>query len=216
MLLPSNYKPLTPEQFIGPARAAAEFLTTRMLPLIKATPQPWRLLFTGPPGVGKSALCAYLVQALCGNGKWDHVNVEKLNGRQANTEAVLAVTRAFHHTSLFPGARVVVIEELDKMPVDARSLLLTAVDDMPKGWLFLGTTNLTKAEMVALHEATASRYEFYEIAAPTDEEVQAFLGTHWPAVPEAQRKMTATCWRGNVRGALQELNSYAVAAFTAA
>lgn len=208
MILPSNYKPQTPGEFIGPARAAAEFLATRMVPVLKADPQPWRILFTGPPGVGKSALATFLVAQL-GSGKW---NTTRLNGRQAKTEEVQAICREFHFTSLFAGPRFMVVEELDKTPPDARSLLLTAVDDMPSGWVFVGTTNLTRKEFVALHEATASRYEFYEIAAPTDAEVQALMAQHWPAVPEPQRRMTATTWAGNVRGALHELNSYAVAA----
>lgn len=201
--LPSNYHPKCAADFIGPARACAEFFEQRLCPTLRANPQPWRGLLSGPPGIGKSEIARLVVQ-LMGIKPFDS---EKVNGRQLKTEQVETICRNFHHTSLFGDWRMLIVEELDTVPPDARSRLLTAVDDMPDKWIFLGTTNRTREEFTKLHEATASRYEWFELDPPTDEQVLALMAEHWPEVPEAIRIHAATMWVGNVRGALKEINS---------
>jgi replication-associated recombination protein RarA len=208
MKLPSNYRPINPEDFIGPARVCAEFLRDKLCPTLKADPQSWRVIFSGQPGVGKSAL-ADLLTRLMGANKW---NTTRYNRRQVKTEQVEHIASQFHFTDLFGGWRFLIIEELDTIPPDARSRLLTAVDDMPDQWIFAATTNLTKEQLIAKHPALASRYEHFEIEPPSVDEVLTLMERHWPSVAGSIRNQIAVLWNGNVRGALHELNAHLLSA----
>lgn len=202
--LPNNYHPQCATDFVGPARACAEFLEQKLCPVLRATGQAWRGIFAGVPGIGKSELVQHLVR-LMGCGKW---SVTKYNGRQLKTEQVEDICRQFWLRDMFGGWRILIVEELDTIPPDARSRLLTAVDDMPDQWIFAGTTNKTRKQFRELHEATASRYEWFEVDPPTDTDVMGLMAERWPEVPEAIRMQVATFWPGNVRAALLELNSH--------
>ena len=210
-MFPASYNPTAPEQFIGPARQAAEFvLKLATLTVGRASYDPLRILFSGPPGVGKSKLAALLVQSL-GGGKW---NVTKLNGTQLKIEEVEDVARSFHLRDLFGGYRLLWIEELDKMPAVARSRLLTLCDDMPPGWALVGTTNLTPEAMKKVHEPTARRYTFIEVGAPSTDEVLALLRKEWSEIPEFECRMIAVGSAGCVGAALQEADAHFVSAMS--
>jgi len=204
MILPSNFQPHTADDFIGPAADCARFLTGQLAPTLREEPQPWRVIFSGPPGVGKSALAGLLTRLL-GANQW---NTTRYNGRQFKTEQCEHIAGQFHFTDLFGGWRFLIVEELDTVPPDARSRLLTAVDDMPSKWIFAATTNLTRDALVQRHPALASRYEHFEIQPPSDRQLMDLMAARWPAVPAAERERIAVLWAGNVRGALHELNGH--------
>ena len=95
-MLPSSYTCHALCDFIGPAKACAAFLSTKLVPALQHGRDPYRIVFTGPPGVGKSQLAAFLAAAL-GAGKW---NVTKMNGGNVDTDMIDHLTQQFRYKDL--------------------------------------------------------------------------------------------------------------------
>ena len=126
-MMPSSYKPLKPEDFIGCARRAAESLDS-LLNAIRPTGEPAKVLILGRPGIGKSALADYFMRQL-GCDRW-HTTL--LNGTQLKIEAVEEIASSVRYKELFGSYRVLRVEEVDKVPVVAQVRLLTLLDELPK------------------------------------------------------------------------------------
>ena len=208
MSLPSTYHPSRPEDFVGPARKAADYVI-KLARLAKDSRDPLRVIFSGPVGTGKTKLATLMAKAL-GGCQW---NLTKFNGTQVKIEEVEELSKQFHFTDLLGGYRIVQVEELHAVPAVARSRLLTLCDDLPRGWAIIGTTKLPQKQFSALvHEDTERRYTWVEIGSPSDEEIFGLLRRNWPGIPEFSARNISTFACGCVGRALQEADAQLVAA----
>jgi replication-associated recombination protein RarA len=154
---------------------------------------PLKYLFNGRPGLGKSALVAYL-QHLLGCNKWTTI---KLNGTECKVEMIHEIVPQLGGTSLFGDWRLLWIDEADAIPPVAQVRFLTLLDDLPRGVAVACTSN---CKLRDFEERFQTRFQAFEIAPPTAEEIISLLRRYLPDEPEVVN--AATFADGNVRQAL--------------
>ncbi len=129
---------------------------------------PLKYLLNGQPGLGKSALVAYL-QHLLGCNK---SNTIKLNGTECKVEMIQEIVQKLAGMSLFGDWRLLWIDEADAIPIVAQVRLLTLLDDLPRGVAAACTSN---CKLRDFEERFQTRFQAFEIAPPTTEEIIALL-----------------------------------------
>ena len=198
-MLPSSYKPTTPEDFIGPAQEVAH-LINKLLATALPAGAPIKLLLLGRPGIGKSELANFfMVRMDC--DRW-HASV--LNGTQVKIEAVEELAASMRYRELFGQYRLIRIEEVDKVPVVAQVRLLTLLDELPNHTAVLCTSNCTVND---LEERFQSRFLLFDLAPPTGEQIEELLHKLAAQLPLPVIKQIATFACGNVRQALLDADS---------
>jgi replication-associated recombination protein RarA len=196
-MLPSTYKPSTPDQFIGSARPAATMLKKL---IDHAEGAPLKLLLLGKPGIGKSAVVDWLLTQI----PLDTFGSIKANGTGFKIEQAAELEASFRLTSLFSDRyRAIRIEEVDKVPTAAQVRLLTALDDMPNNTLFIATSN---CESQDLEERFQSRFQVFEVQPPSNAEVAELIQSHWDLPADTARSIAALA-NGNVRQALLDVQT---------
>jgi len=201
-----SFIPRTLEDFIGRqiierqsgdtwigARLIAELLAQGVQLADAHQRSPLKYLFNGRPGLGKSALVAWLQQRL-GCNQW---NTIKLNGTQCKVETIQDIARQLVGTSLFGDWRLLWIDEADAIPPVAQVRFLTLLDDLPRGTAVACTSN---CKLRDFEERFQTRFQAFEIARPTTEEIIALLRRYLPDEPEVVN--AARFADGNVRQAL--------------
>jgi chromosomal replication initiation ATPase DnaA len=171
MILPSQYIPNCPADFIGPARKKA-LMAAKFVANSQATGDPLKLFFSGPPGVGKSSLIRWVA------AQFDYPAqlIKPLNGTQITMEFVEQLSHDLNFGSLFSKWRVVWVDEFDQVPTRAQARLLTVLDTLPKHNAFLVTCN---SSIDALEQRVHSRFNAFAIEGPTIEELTQFLISRW-------------------------------------
>ena len=180
------------ETWIG-ARLIAELLAQGVQLANANQRSPLKYLFNGRPGLGKSALVAWL-QQLLGCNKW---NTIKLNGTQCKVETIEEIARQLACTCLFGNWRMLWIDEADAIPPVAQVRFLTLLDDLPRGIAVACNSNCKHRDF---EDRFQTRFQAFEIAPPTAEEIIALLRRYLPDEPEVVN--AATFADGNVRQAL--------------
>ena len=183
---------MTP-QLIGPAGV----LEARLATAIAQVGGPLKLLFWGEPGVGKSELGGRLARMLT-----HEVEIERVNGADGGVDEVREWAARSHTSSLFANWRVLIIEEVDKVSDRAQVNLLTYLDELPAQRAVIATSNHSKDKIPA---RLWTRFERYEVKAPTEEEIRGLLADR---VPGDVAALLATTCAGNVRAALLDASSY--------
>lgn len=197
-MLPSSYRPQTPADFIGPARASAEGLA-KLAAAASAEGDPVCVLFLGRPGVGKSSLANFFARTLGATSQWNFVDCRPVNGKEVNLDFILRASASWRLSSLSSGYRIFQIEEVDRITADAQVVLLTMLDQMPRRSAVIASTN---RPLEHFEERFQRRFKTFQIDGPDTEELRVLLTRL--GVSESSARMIAGTAAGNVGAALQD------------
>ena len=178
---------------IGPAGV----LESRLSASLIGASGPLKWLLHGEPGVGKSEVSGRLARTLT-----HQVEIERVNGADVGVDEVRDWSVRCHHSSLFAPWRVWIIEEIDKVSERAQVNLLTFLDELPAQRAVFATSNHRQDK---IPPRLWTRFERYEVEAPTPDEIRGLLAER---VPTEVAAMLATTCCGNVRAALLDVAKY--------
>jgi replication-associated recombination protein RarA len=185
---------------VGQAGKVAEVLLRKAERLRSNPDQPFKLLITGAPGIGKTSLVNLIARTLTSHP----VAIEDVNGKEVGLDLAREWTRSIVYGSIFGSWSVKVVNELDRCSKDAQDMLLTYLDRMKPGNAFLGTTNL---DLGSLTERFQTRFQSVRLQPPENEVLAAFLARRW-RVPITITRQIAEGSQGNVRAALADLEMW--------
>jgi replication-associated recombination protein RarA len=174
------------------ARAIATHLDRIVKQAKAANNSAIKLLFNGPPGVGKTALALYL-QHLLGCNRW---SVNKYNGTQLKIELLEEMAAGLHFRSLYGDWRIFHIDEADVIPKVAQIRFLSLLDDLPAGVAVVCTSNCRLKDFESRFQ---SRFQAFDVIPPSPSEIEALLCDY---IDPANAHQIATFACGNVRQAL--------------
>lgn len=204
MTSPSDYRPETFKDLIGPSRQIGEILLSKCEAL-KESKSPFKVLLFGVPGVGKSELIKMIAVRLTGlpvDRFGNSFATETMNGKNVSSDTVRRWIEEAHYRPMYP-YRVKCVNEIDQMHEASQVLLLDFLDGMGDSTAFLGTSNL---QLMALSERFETRLQQFKVSAPTTEQIAKFLQKNW-GFSKAEAMRIAVGSGGNCRAALLDAQS---------
>ena len=186
---------MTPNQLIGKSGKIAALLFNQ-IPKLTApgcSIMDRRYLFTGKPGLGKSAIAEMLGRALVSH----ELGIEAINGQSCSVECVRQWRYHGQFAPMF-GMRVQIVDEIDAASPAAHNELRTYLDRLPGKTVFIGTTNKTVEE---LPEQLQSRFKILYFDPIPIEIIAEWLKAKFPRLGEAMAASIAIQSNGNVRAA---------------
>jgi DNA polymerase III delta prime subunit len=186
---------MTPQQFIGKSGKIAALLIKQIPKLTEAgcPLMERRYLFTGKPGLGKSAIAEMLGNALVTHP----LGVEAVNGQSCSVDRIREWQLHGQFAPMF-GMRVQIVDEIDSASTGAHSQLRTYLDKLPGKTVFIATTNRTVEE---LPEQLQSRFKIFYFDPVPIEIIAEWLQGRFPRLGSALAASIAIQSNGNVRAA---------------
>lgn len=176
---------------IGTAKTVAETIIAEPGDTLK-------LLFYGPPGVGKTAAADWIASQLA--GKWD---IESINGRNCTIHVLRSWEADLHCSSMFGNWRVKIINEVDTLPRDAQDALLSILDELPLNRALLCTSNLDLEQLTERFRTRFNRFKFETAEASSITTLLKARG-----LPESVALTIGETCCGNVRQACLDADSW--------
>lgn len=194
---PIEYKPASPEEFIGPAKEMALILE-RIARRSVRSGGPVQLIVRGDPGIGKSALLDGFLGQI-GVTKW---SLTKLNGTQLKVETIDDWARGLCYRELGGGYKALWIEEVDKVNAFVQVRMLTVLDDLPDHVAVVATSN---KELKDFDPRFQSRFQVFSLKPPEADDIKWLLKKFGLRKDDINRIAQFCC--GNVRLALFDAQS---------
>jgi replication-associated recombination protein RarA len=182
----------SPEDLIGKARTVARIFCEKAK---SGDDCPLRLLFYGQAGIGKSAACKIIANALSGHPSM----VRHVSGAELTSDMVREWMQDFCYVR--DEWSVYLIEEIDKVNESVETLLLQFMDKMPKRTAILMTSN---EKMSGLESRFTSRTKAIKFESPKTEEVESFLLGRWPELGDVAREIAFNN-NGDVRASINDV-----------
>ena len=186
---------MKPTDYIGKSGAIAALLFNQ-IPKLTAPSCPLmdrRYLFTGKPGIGKSAIAEMLGRALVTH----ELGIEAINGQSCSVDRIREWQFHGQFAPMF-GMRVQIVDEIDMASTAALSQLRTYLDRLPSKTVFIGTTNRTIED---LPEQLQSRFKILYFSPIPIEIIADWLQSKFPRLGAAMAESIAIQSNGNVRAA---------------
>lgn len=185
--------------FIGRTGLVANVLKAQIPRLQQSVlgPIERRLLFTGPPGIGKSDLARQFGVAVAGHS----LNVDFRIGTSVSVDLVRDWSRSSPFRPLFGHRYVRGIDELDTVPAASLIELRDYLDNLPPTTLFIATTN---KPIKQLAEPLQSRFKLWYFEPVPADAIRDLLIRRYPDLPPATLGDIADRAEGNVRAALTD------------
>ena len=152
-----------------------------------------RYLFTGKPGLGKSAIADMLARALVTH----ELGIESLNGQSCSVDRIREWSFHGQFHPMF-GMRVQIVDEIDAASTAAHNELRTYLDKLPSKTVFIATTNRTVED---LPEQLQSRFKILYYDPIPIEVIADWLQAKFPRLGAAMAGSIAIQSNGNVRAA---------------
>lgn len=152
-----------------------------------------RYLFTGKPGLAKSAIAEMLGRALVTH----ELGIEAINGQSCSVDRIREWQFHGQFAPMF-GMRVQIVDEIDMASTAALSQLRTYLDRLPSKTVFIGTTNRAVED---LPEQLQSRFKILFFDPIPIELIADWLQQKFPRLGAAMAESIAIQSNGNVRAA---------------
>jgi replication-associated recombination protein RarA len=200
---PANWQPQRWQDLIGDARTAAAILFTRIDRQFDSGINQ-RLVFTGPPGCGKSQLSKLIAHRLCGHPS----DIERVSGKNVNAEKVRDWMNTVHLPHLWGGYSVKIIEEIDACTPDAGVLMLSYLDEVreAKAVAVLASSNKPLDELFA-DRRLFSRFQPFTFTPATYSDIVGLLTDRF-GLPQGDAEGIALGCDGDVRAALNDAQNF--------
>ena len=186
---------MTPNQFIGKSGKIAALLFNQ-IPKLQALDCPImdrRYLFTGKPGLGKSAIAEMLGRALVTHP----LGIETVNGQSCSVDLIREWQYCGRFYPMF-GMRVQIIDEIESMSSAALCEIRSYLDRLASKTVIIGTTNRTVEE---LPEQLQTRFKIMYFEPIPLEIIADWLQIKFPRLGMALAGSIAIQSNGNVRAA---------------
>lgn len=140
-----EYIPRSPTDYIGASQQKwCKLLTSSITSIKKGQSRNLKVLFTGPPGVGKTSLARHLSNLLI-DEPFRLTSIVEESGADIDIDWVREVKDTINYVPM-GGYQAYIINEADLLPQKCQRLFLQVMDDLPKNVLMAFTSNLDQLE----------------------------------------------------------------------
>lgn len=164
--------------------------------------EPLLAVITGPPGVGKTTIANMIATKITGS----RFAVTTENGKEIGVSRVREAKMSMHDSCLFSttGHRAWIINEGDKITDDGQVAFLSLLDECPRRFHVIITSN---EDISDWSERFETRFEVYNITKPLPLEIAEGLTTRLGVQANVATAAAEQCG-GNVRQAIKEIKAW--------